>query len=114
MGSQTRNRRHGIADKQLLDAVEQCWDPSTESPAWKAIGLLLGCTAGIARHRWNDNSTEVLTPKAKAAAEAAGKVVAKQRVVERNEIILGGRSDGSTWDEIAVKAPMLNGGTFPQ
>ena len=28
-------------ESQLLDAVEQCWDPSTESPTWKAIGLAM-------------------------------------------------------------------------
>jgi len=96
-------------ESQLLDMVQQYWDPSAGGPSWKAIGLLLGCTAGIARHRWNDNSTEVLTPKAKAAAEAAGKAAAKQRVEERHEIVLRERSAGATWVEAAAEAPNLNG-----
>eukprot|EP01046_Picozoa_sp_COSAG06_P007640 COSAG06_NODE_375_length_16679_cov_2.832509_3_plen_270_part_00 len=97
-------------ESQLLDAVEQCWDPSAKGPAWKAIGLLLGCTAPSAEWKWQ-KSTEVLTPKAKAAAEAAGKAAAKQRVVERHERILRERSAGATWDEMAVNAPKLNGDT---
>ena len=97
-------------ESQLLDAVEHCWDPSAGGPAWKAIGLLLGCTAPSAKWKWQ-KSTEVLTPKAKAAAEAAGKAAAKQRVVERHERILRERSAGATWDEMAVNASKLNGDT---
>jgi hypothetical protein len=90
--------------------VELYWDPSAGGPSWKAaIDLLLGCTTDTASHRWNDNSTKVLTPKAKAAAKAAGKAAAKQRVVERDGIILRERSAGATWDEAAVEAPNLNG-----
>ena len=44
-------------ESQLLDMVGQYWDPGTGSPSWKAIGLLLGCTADTARHRWKDKST---------------------------------------------------------
>eukprot|EP01046_Picozoa_sp_COSAG06_P019023 COSAG06_NODE_1341_length_9798_cov_3.432931_9_plen_362_part_00 len=107
--SMPRFRTSAHEESQLLDMVQQYWDPSAGRPSWKAIGLLLGCTADTASHRWKDKSTKFLTPKAKAAAEAAGKAAAKQRVEERHEIVLRERSAGATWDEAAVEAPNLNG-----
>jgi len=99
-------------ESQLLDGVEQYWDPSAGGPAWKPIGLLLGCTVDSAKNHWHaQKSTGVLTPKAKATAEAAGKAAAKQRVVERHELIVRERSAGATWDEAALEAPKLNGDT---
>jgi hypothetical protein len=40
-------------ESQLLDGVEQYWDPSAGGPSWKAIGLRLGCTVDSAKHRFS-------------------------------------------------------------